>query len=250
MSGPDLNEAILAALMLAISALYASVGNAGASGYLAAMSLFGMAPETMKPAALALNIVVASISSYKYLRAGLFSWYVFLPAALPSVPLAYIGGHAALPEYIYKPLVGAFLLYSAYMLIRSMSFPSVTNTVPPSLPLLAVSGSLIGLLSGLTGVGGGIFLSPLLILMGWAEPRQTSGVASLFILVNSAAALLGTLGAGATLSPVTPLWIAAVGLGGFAGAELGSKHLQPAVIKTLLSALLLIAGAKMTIAAF
>ena len=235
----------LTILIMAAALLYASVGHAGASGYLAAMALFGIAPAVMKPTALALNILVAAIATVKFYRAGCFSWSIFWPFALTSVPFAFIGGNLSLPGSIYKPIVGAVLLYASYRLFRASqtAIPTTTKPVPFGLALIAGGG--IGLLSGLTGVGGGIFLSPLLLFMGWAETRQTSGVAAAFILVNSIAGLLGHLSSVATLPSATPIWAVAAVIGGWVGAEYGSRRLGNVHIRRLLSVVLVIAGVKM-----
>ncbi|MDR2173340.1 MAG: sulfite exporter TauE/SafE family protein [Burkholderiales bacterium] len=233
----------LAVLIFLAAVLYSSVGHAGASGYLAAMALFGLAPETMKPTALTLNILVAVIATMKFYRAGFFSWELFRPLALASVPFAFIGGAVSLPGYLYKPIVGLVLLYAAYRLLAGKGVKAEVSH-PSRLPLVA-SGAVIGLLSGLTGVGGGIFLSPLLLLLGWAETRQVSGVAAAFILVNSAAGLLGHYSAVSYVPGEVLAWAPAAILGGWIGAQYGSRRLPAPIILKLLSAVLLVAGLKM-----
>jgi uncharacterized membrane protein YfcA len=235
----------LTVLILAAALLYASVGHAGASGYLAAMALFGVAPDVMKPTALALNILVATIATIKFFRAGCFSWSIFWPFAVASIPFSFIGGGISLPSYLYKPVVGLVLLYAAYRLFRANSTHATTEI--KSIPLWSAlaSGVGIGLLSGLTGTGGGIFLSPLLLFMGWAETRQTSGVSAAFILVNSIAGLLGHLSSVASLPTTIPIWATAAVIGGYVGAEYGSKRLGNITLKRLLAVVLIIAGLKM-----
>lgn len=227
--------------------LYASVGHGGASGYLAAMGLAGLAPATMKPAALALNVVVAGIGSWKYLRAGAFDWQVFWPFAVVSIPLAYVGGAISIPTGIYKPLVGLALLFAAWRMVLSSRQLEVPRR---QLKLWAalLAGAVMGLLSGLTGVGGGIFLSPLILLLGWAGTRETSGIAALFILVNSLAGLLGH-GDLSALPANFPVWIAVVAVLGWLGAELGSRRFQLPVIRNLLALVLALGGAKMILTA-
>jgi uncharacterized membrane protein YfcA len=233
----------LAGLIFLAAVLYSSVGHAGASGYLAAMALFGLAPEVMKPTALTLNILVAVIATTKFYKAGCFSWTLFKPLALASVPFAFIGGAISLPGYLYKPIVGLVLLYAAYRLLAGKGTKAEVS--PPSrLPLVA-SGVVIGLLSGLTGVGGGIFLSPLLLFLGWAETRQVSGVAAAFILDNSTAALLGHYSAVSHVPGEVLAWAPAAILGGWIGAQYGSRRLPAPIILKLLSAVLLVAGLKM-----
>lgn len=239
----------LTALIFVAALLYASVGHAGASGYLAAMALFGVAPEMMKPTALALNVLVSMIATVKFYRTGCFSWRIFWPFALASVPFAFIGGLVSLPGWIYKPIVGIVLLYTAVLLMKGkVAAASVHAGKPPLAPALG-AGAGIGLLSGLTGVGGGIFLSPLLLLKGWAEIRQTSGVAAAFILVNSIAGLLGLMTSKPHFPEALPLWAVAAVIGGFIGAEYGSRRLATPTIQRLLALVLAIAGSKMILTA-
>ncbi len=238
-------ELLLAGLFFVAALLYASVGHAGASGYLAVMALIGVAPATMKPTALALNIVVALVATLRFYRVGAFSWRLFLPLIVLSIPLAYLGGRLALPAHFYKPVVGVVLLYAAWRSIRTATAEHDTALRPVSLPVLVVAGGALGFLSGLTGVGGGIFLSPLLLFLRWAPVRAISGIAAAYILVNSIAGLLGVMASGPVWHPQWPLWAVAVLGGGLIGAEVGSRRLGNPAIKRLLSLVLLVAGAKM-----
>ncbi len=242
--GIDLESLILAALFLVVALLYSSVGHAGASGYLAVMALWGISPDVMRPTALALNVLVAIIGTAKFYRAGAFSWQLFWPLAATSIPCAYLGGLLTLPGYAYRPLVGVVLLYAAWHSFRTASRSKV-EVRPVALPVLLVSGAGLGFLSGLTGVGGGIFLSPLLLYFRWAEVKVISGVAAAFILVNSIAGLLGVFSQTRALPGTLPLWAAAVLIGGFLGAEFGSKRLGSPAIQRLLAVLLAIAGVRM-----
>ena len=235
---------IIALLFLAAAALYASVGHAGASAYLAVMGLFNFAPGVMKPTALALNILVAAVATVKFYRAGLFSWSLFWPFAVVSIPAAFIGGATMLPARWYNILVGVVLLYAAVWMFRSSRKPLRTQTHQPPLWAAVIAGLAIGFLSGLTGVGGGIFLSPLLLYTGWAETRATSGVAAPFILVNSMAGLLGHFSSVAQLPPDIPVWGAAAIVGGWIGATYGSKRAPAPVLRQLLSLVLIVAGVK------
>lgn len=235
----------VAALFLLAAMLYSSVGHAGASGYLAVMALFGFAPGVMKPTALALNILVALIATMKFYRAGRFTFELFWPFALTSIPAAFIGGALTLPAKWYDAIVGVALLYAAVWMFRSAKTAAKVLVHPPPLAVALGCGLVIGLLSGLTGVGGGIFLSPLILMMGWAETRATSAVAAAFILVNSIAGLLGHLSSIAQLPPALPLWALAAVIGGWIGAEYGSKRLATPVLRQLLSAVLVVAGLKM-----
>lgn len=249
---------LLSLLILLAAALYSSVGHGGASAYLAAMALFGLAPAVMKPTALCLNLLVASLGTYRFWRAGFFSWRVFLPFAAASVPFAFVGGALTLPTNVYKQIVGAVLLFAAVRLFlharakaREGGEADAGEADAPRLPpvwVAACFGAGIGFLSGLTGVGGGIFLSPLLLLMNWADVRRTAGVSAAFILVNSAAGLLGNLASVKALPAALPYLAAAAILGGLIGSELGSRRLPPPAIRKLLALVLVIAGAKLLFA--
>lgn len=236
---------VIAILFFAGAALYASVGHAGASAYLAVMGLYSFTPSVMKPTALALNILVAAVATLKFYRAGLFSWRLFWPFALASIPAAFVGGATTLPTRSYKIVVGVVLLYAAVWMFRSSLKPlQAAAHPPPPWPAIA-AGLAIGFLSGLTGVGGGIFLSPLLLYMSWADTRATSGVAAPFILVNSTAGLLGHFSSVAQLPPNIPVWGTAAVIGGWIGASYGSRHAPPPVLRQLLSVVLIVAGVKL-----
>lgn len=235
----------LTILICGAAILYASVGHAGASGYLAAMALFGMAPLDMKPVALTLNILVASIAVVKYFLAGRFSWKIFLPFALSSIPFAYVGGLILLPGLYYKPIVGLVLIYAAYRMVQDARKPDYIVR-SPRLFVMVLVGALLGFLSGLVGVGGGIFLSPLLISLRWEGVKNVSGVASAFILVNSIAGLLGFFSSHAAHLPSELIfWAPAAIIGGYIGAEYGSKRFGNPMIKRLLALVLVVAGIKM-----
>lgn len=238
-------DALLAGLILIAALLYASVGHGGASGYLAAMALTGVSPDVMKPAALTLNILVAGIATVKYCRAGAFSWRLFWPFAAASVPLAYLGGLMTLPGHLYKPLVGAVLVYAAWWSFFTAHRAVQTVAARPHAAALLPAGGAIGFLAGLTGVGGGIFLSPLLLMFRWAEVRVVSGVAAAFILVNSVAGLIGVASNAPAWPAALPYWAVAAVVGGFIGAEYGSRRFGNPAIKKLLAVVLAIAGVKM-----
>lgn len=243
MSGAEVP--LLAAGVFVIAFLYASVGHAGASGYIAVMSLAGLAPGVIKPTALVLNILVATLGSFQFWRAGHFSWPLFWPFALLSVPLAFAGGYLALPTQVFKILVGAVLLFSAArFLLRP---PPDAPGTPPSRPVAIAVGGGLGLLAGLTGTGGGIFLTPLLLFLGWARTRTASAVSALFILVNSLAGLAGNFSATQHLPPLSLALAGAALVGGALGSQLGSRSLSPLWIKRLLAVVLAIAGAKLVL---
>ena len=236
---------IIAILFFVGAALYASVGHGGASSYLAVMGLFSLAPDVMKPTALALNVLVASVATFKFYRAGLFSWRLFWPFAVASIPAAFVGGAVMLPTRWYKIVVGVVLLYAAVWMFRSALRPISKETHSPPLWAAVLAGLAIGFLSGLTGVGGGIFLSPLLLSMGWAETRATSGIAAPFILANSIAGLLGHIASVSQLPANVPVWGAAALIGGWIGASYGSKRAPVPVLRQLLSLVLVVAGVKL-----
>ena len=236
---------LLAVLIFIVALLYATVGHAGASGYIAAMALFGMAPVVMKPTALTLNIIVALIGSIRFYRAGFFSWRTFWPFAVTSIPAAYIGGGLTLPVPVYKSVVGIVLFYSAVRLFWSAGFADSKKTSLVPIWVALIVGAAIGLLSGLTGVGGGIFLSPVLLLMHWAKTKETSGVSAAFILVNSIAGLLGQYPAIANLPDSLVYWAPAALIGGWIGSELGTRVLPVSNIRKWLSVVLVLAGLKL-----
>jgi uncharacterized protein len=239
------SELLLATCILIAAILYSSVGHGGASGYLASMALFGVTPAVMKPTALVLNIIVAAIATTKFYRAGCFDKSLFWPFALGSIPCAFLGGSIVLPTQIYKPILGLVLLYAAGKL--GLNQGSSKTQQPHVLPvLLAIGlGMAIGLLSGLTGVGGGIFLSPLLLLMGWATIKQAAGVSAAFILVNSIAGLLGYLTKFPTLPSSLWIWAICAAIGGWIGSEYGSKRIGSQKLQVLLAVVLAIAGVKL-----
>lgn len=242
-----MTSSIVAVLIFLAALLYSSVGHGGASGYLAAMALCGVDAATMKPTALVLNILVASIATVQFRRVGGFSWPLFWPFVLGSAPCAFLGGMIP-PTAFYKPIVGLVLLFAAYRMLRSASAtPGSLRKIPLALALAL--GAAIGLLSGLTGVGGGIFLSPLLLILRWAEPRQTAGVSAAFILVNSIAGLLGHLSNLTRLPEALPWWALTAVVGGALGSTYGSRRLGGPGLRRLLAAVLVIAGAKLLLVA-
>ena len=226
--------------------IYAAVGQAGASGYLAVMALFGMAPEIMRPTALALNILVATIGSIKFYRAGFFSWSLFWPFALTSIPFSFIGGNLSLPGIAYKFIVGLVLLFAAFRTFWTPAgIQAGTGDKAISLPLALALGAGIGALSGLVGVGGGIFLTPLLLALDWTDMKHAAGVSAAFILVNSIAGLTGQVASLAYIPGAIPFWAVAAGVGGWLGAEYGSRRLGNQTLQRLLAFVLVIAGLKM-----
>ena len=235
----------LAILFALGAALYSSVGHGGASAYIAAMALFSVAPETIKPAALALNLLVAGFGAWRYWRRGLTNGKLVLAFALTAAPAAFIGGGTHLPAIYYKPLIGILLWLAAARLLWQPKALAYRAVQAPPLWITLPAGAVLGLLAGLTGTGGGIFLSPLIILMAWEEPRHTSGVVSAFIFLNSAAGLAGNIASVGHLPHELPLYLLSVAAGAVIGTWLGVERLpRPWLLRTL-GLVLTIAGAKL-----
>ncbi len=234
---------IIAGCLLLGAILYTSVGHAGASAYIAIMTIFDLPPIVIKPTALTLNIFVSSYTSYRYIRNNFFKKSLFIYLILGSVPAAFIGGHINLPSRIYKPIIGVLLLISGFrFLIQSFQVDRQKTEVNRGLAVGLGAG--IGLLSGITGTGGGIFLSPLIIWLGWVSVREASGTVAAFIFVNSIAGLLGNIQSTKSLPNGLPIFLVAVLLGAFIGTRLGISIFSTTGIKRALGFVLLIAGAK------
>lgn len=229
--------------------VYSAAGLAGASGYLAVMVLFAMRPIAMKPTILTLNILVALIGTVRYYRAGFFSWRTFWPFAAGSAPASFLASNLALPlpPFFYKSLVSLIIFYSAARLFFRLGDDKKTALVPIWIALSI--GAAIGSITGLTGVGGGIFLSPLLLVMHWAKPEETCGVSAAFILVNSVAALLTNASALLLLPGNAVYWAPAAIVGGWIGTELGSRGLPTFDLRSLLAFLFVLGGLRFLIGA-
>lgn len=235
----------IAALMFVAAALYSSVGHGGASAYLAIMALFSVAPETMRPTALALNLIVAALGTAQFARKGQINWRLVAAFGIAAVPAAYLGGSLRVPPEIYRPLVGIMLLIASVRLFwqpQQLAGRAVQN---PSLKIALPAGAALGLLAGLTGTGGGIFLSPLIILFGWEDARRTAGVAAAFIVLNSAAGLAGNIVSVQRLPPELPVLAVAVFAGGLIGSWLGASRLPRPRLLQLLGLVLIVAGLKL-----
>ncbi len=236
-------EILIIAAILLVAILYSSVGHAGASGYLAVMALLSVAPDISRPTALTLNIFVALIATVQFYRAGYFDWRTFLSFAVTSVPFAFLGGMIHLPVDWHKKLLGAVLLFTAFRFL--WKFSRVDEVKQVNLWLALAIGALLGLLSGLTGVGGGVFLTPLLLFANWAETKKAAGISALFILVNSIAGLLGSYAQIQALPPAVWLWVLAAIVGGIIGSTLGSRYFAIMTLRRILSVVLVIAGVKL-----
>lgn len=236
---------LMAALMALAAALYSTVGHGGASAYIAIMALFAVAPHVMRPTALTLNLIVAGIATWRYGRAGQVNWRLVMLFAATAAPAAYVAGSMPLAPSTYRMLVGVLLLAAAARLLWNPMSIANGPPVPPKPWVAMPLGAGLGALAGLTGTGGGIFLSPLIILFGWENPRKTSGVAAAFILINSIAGLAGNVGSLGVI-PETALWLAAaVAAGATAGTYLGTLRLDRHRLLQALGLVLTIAGGKL-----
>lgn len=236
--------AALAALIFVAAVLYSSVGHGGASGYLAAMALFGVPAPLTKPAALVMNIAVAAIGTIRFGHRGLVPWRLLVPLCLGSIPAAALGGFLTLPIRWHRVLLGVVLLFAAARLWMHDELRAARRD-PPAAPALALMGAALGLVSGLTGVGGGIFLSPLLILTGWEETRRTAGASAAFILANSVSGLAGHLAAGRAIPSEVAVFAPVAVTGGLVGAWLGATRLPTLVLRRVLAVVLVVAGGKL-----
>jgi uncharacterized protein len=240
-----INLALVCTAIFAIALLYSCVGHAGASGYIAVLTLFSFGASVIRPTVLLLNILVASIATYQFWRAGHFSWRIFWPFAALSVPFAFLGGYLLIPAHTFKLIVGIVLLISALRLFWTNKLadqkPASAATLTVSLPV----GAAIGFLSGITSTGGGIFLTPLLLFFRWAKTKPAAATSALFVLVNSVSGLLGYFSNRQPLPPLAwPLAVAAI-LGGIIGSQMGSRHLPSRIIYICLASVLTIAGLKL-----
>ncbi len=234
------------AMMMAIAAaLYSSVGHGGASAYLAIMALFSVAPETMRPTALTLNLVVAGLAALSFAREGQTNFRLLAAFAVTAAPAAFIGGLVQLPPDLYRPLVGIVLIAAAIRLFWQPERLAARTVKAPPLAVSLPAGAGLGLLAGLTGTGGGIFLSPLIILFGWEEPRKTSGVAAAFIFLNSAAGLAGNYAGVQALPAELPIFVGAVVVGALLGIWGGVSRLPRHRLLQALGLVLVIAGLKL-----
>ena len=241
-------EILIILAVFAVAVLYSSVGHGGASGYLAVMALFAVSSDVTRPAALILNLFVASIAFVQFYRAGHFDWRIFLPFALGSVPMAFVGGMIHLPTTVYKIILGVALMLAAVRL--AINLKSEKEAGAPPVWICLVLGAGLGFVSGLIGIGGGIFLTPILLLLAWTETKRAAGISALFIWVNSVAGLLGNwlLGKDSQISNLPPsvwFWIAAAVTGGIIGSTLGSRYFNTLTLRRVLAVVLVMAAVKL-----
>ncbi|OGA67785.1 MAG: hypothetical protein A3G81_11695 [Betaproteobacteria bacterium RIFCSPLOWO2_12_FULL_65_14] len=244
---------LICAAFFAVAMLYSSVGQAGASGYLAILALGGLAPDVMRPTALTINMLASAVTVYRFRRAKLFSWSALWPFLAGSLPLAAVGGAISLARGPYYAVVGSLLiaasLYMAWRTLRG-TFPEKHTPVRARPMPAAFTGGMIGLLSGLTGIGGGIFLSPLLLFLGWADAKAAMGVSAPFILANSAVALAAGSLTVQTLPPELPLLAASAVAGALAGTWLGIEKLNARALLLILALVLAMAGSRLLVVAW
>ena len=231
-------------LLFIVALLYASVGHGGASGYLALMAIYGFAPEVMKPSALILNLFVSLTSFIMFYKGGHFKWKLFLPFALASIPFSFLGGTITLEAAIYKKVLGVLLLFPV---ARFFFYPNTKDADLKSSNFIIslLIGAIIGFLSGLIEIGGGIILSPVLLLLNWTNQKQTAAISALFIFVNSIAGLAGQLSKGIHIDNTVFGFIAIAFIGGLGGAWLGSLRLNQLYLKYTLAIVLLMASVKL-----
>ena len=235
---------LLSLFIFLVAGLYASVGHGGASGYLALMTLLSMPIATIKPVALMLNIAVSLIAFIQFYRSGFFNKKLFIPLAIASVPAAYAGGLLSIDPHLYKQLLGGLLFISAVRLAMPLK-KEVIVVQHFNIVLVVMIGASIGFLSGMIGIGGGIILSPLLILVRYSDVKTTSGISALFIFVNSIAGLLGQMKQGIEFSSSMSVMIAVAIAGGLIGSYIGARQLNISMLKKVLAVVLFIASLKL-----
>jgi len=238
-------ELLLPLLLLLTAFLYSSVGHGGASGYLAILSLFSISPQEMKTSALVLNTLVSLIAFYHYRKEGYFDWKLFIGFAITSVPFSFVGAMIPLGDEVYKKMLGLVLIFPILKLWGIFKKQDESVIKETKWYLCTIIGAFIGILSGMLGIGGGILLSPLLILMHWSGMKKTAAVSALFVFVNSVSGIIGLHVKGMAFSSSMSLWIVVAVVGGFAGSFFGSKKFNSKSLSLLLSLVLTIASIKL-----
>ena len=237
---------IIIPVLIILAFLYSSVGHGGASGYLGMMVLLNVNPSIMKSSALVLNILVSAIATYQFYTAGYFRKNLFVPFIISSIPFTFIGSKISIPDQAYKIILGICLLAAVLRLVINIDteYPE-KKTLP--FPIALIIGALIGLISGLIGIGGGILLTPLLLLFKWSDVKEAVVISALFILVNSIAGIIGLSSSGIHLTNEIVLWTGSVAIGGLAGSYWGSHKFNQKILKYILATVLVIAATKLFI---
>lgn len=231
-------------LLTVVAMLYASVGHGGASGYLALMALFSFSTDMMRPTALLLNLFVSGIAFIQFHRAGHFRWRLFWPFAITSIPMAWLGAQIDLDPLIYERILAVCLLVAVARMLGLFSPRDRTVTLPPT-TLALIIGAALGLVSGMIGIGGGILLSPLLLVFGWSTTKESAGISAAFIFVNSAAGMVGLSNMATVMTGDHLIWITAVLVGGLMGAYTGALRLSEIRMRQVLSVVLILASVKL-----
>lgn len=238
-------DIVISLCILLGAVLYTSVGHAGASIYIAIMTLFGLSSPVIKPTALVLNIFIATFTSWRFVKRGFFDFKVLLPIAIGAIPFAFLGGYINAPNHVYKLVVGVILLISAIGLVAKKQDQIDLNIKQPKFLVAVLTGAVIGFLAGLTGTGGGIFLSPLILFLGWSDTKKTSGIAAVFILCNSLSGLAGNYASVQNLPSQLPLYVGMAMVGAVIGTTLGTRFYSVIAIRRGLALVLVIAGLKL-----
>jgi uncharacterized membrane protein YfcA len=238
-------EIYILILLFIVAFFYSSVGHGGASGYLAVLSLLGTSTLLIRPSALLLNIVVAGISFYHYYRGGYFRWKLFYPFAILSMPMAYLGSFVVLNPTLYKQILGICLLLAVARILGIFNRTPIGQTKQLPIIIGILIGAVLGFISGVIGIGGGIILSPLILVFNWGNLKETSAVSALFIVINSIAGIIGFLKQGVTFQPQLFLWLVIGLAGSFIGSYWGSKRAGNNTLKNVLALVLLFAAVKL-----
>ncbi|CAN5462568.1 sulfite exporter TauE/SafE family protein [soil metagenome] len=240
----DTSQIIFLFLLFIVAFLYSSVGHGGASGYLALMGFYHFAPEVMKPSALIMNIIVSLMAFTQYVRTNPLNKKLFLLLIAGSIPAAFLGARIEIDAFVYKKILAVILLFPVLRLLGVFGKPSpVKKDFDPF--FVVIIGIVIGFLSGMIGIGGGIILSPIILFMGWEDMKKTATISSLFIFLNSISGLISLVTKGVTIAPSIYLWVLIAVIGGIVGSWYGSKKFENTVLKKILGVVLLIASVKL-----
>jgi uncharacterized membrane protein YfcA len=242
MDGPA--QALTTLLMGVIAALYATVGQSGGTAFVAVMALMALPPHEIRPTSLALNIMAASYATWRLQRSGIVNWAAFRTLAPASLPAAFVGGVIVLPDRLYVVSTAVLLLIAALLMVVRSGADHVEDRRVPKI-WMALVGAAVGLLSGLTGIGGGVFLAPLMIALGWLAPRRAAALSAPFILANSVFGLAGVLYAGQSIPSTFLAYAPAVVIGSIVGTAIGLRRLSQSATRLILAGILAVAGVRL-----